>query len=105
MKGAFPRLKTRLPTLWTTSYFVSTTGGAPLELVKKYIEGQQRGEESLQVPLVSEHKAQIREEDQHLHSQVLQDVLLRLDKAFKAFFGRVKNGQNPGYPPLQGRNR
>jgi putative transposase len=76
-----------------------------LELVKKYIEGQQRGEESLQVPLVSEHKAQIREEDQHLHSQVLQDVLLRLDKAFKAFFRRVKKGENPGYPPLQGRNR
>ncbi len=39
----FPRLKSRLPTLWTASYFVSTTGGAPLELVKQYLEGQQRG--------------------------------------------------------------
>jgi putative transposase len=38
-----PRLRSRLPTLWTNSYFVSTTGGAPLELVKKYIEGQKRG--------------------------------------------------------------
>jgi putative transposase len=27
-----------------------------------------------------------------------QDVLRRVDKAFNAFFGRVKNGQNPGYP-------
>ncbi len=43
LRQEFPRLKSRLPTLWTSSYFVSTTGGAPLELVKKYIEGQQRG--------------------------------------------------------------
>ena len=40
LRQEFPRLKTRLPTLWTNSYFVSTTGGAPLELVKRYIEGQ-----------------------------------------------------------------
>jgi putative transposase len=43
LRQEFPRLKTRLPTLWTNSYFVSTTGGAPLELVKQYIEGQKRG--------------------------------------------------------------
>ncbi|HEY6407779.1 MAG TPA: transposase [Ktedonobacteraceae bacterium] len=36
----FPVLKRRLPTLWTNSYFVSPTGGAPLELVKQYIEEQ-----------------------------------------------------------------
>jgi putative transposase len=29
---------------------------------------------------------------------VLQDVLRRLDKAFKAFFRRVKSGEVPGYP-------
>jgi putative transposase len=52
-----------------------------------------------------EIKAEIREEYQNIHSQVLQDVLLRLDKAFKAFFGRVKNGEEPGYPRFQGRNR
>jgi putative transposase len=50
-------------------------------------------------------KAEIRQEYQHIHSQVLQDVLLRLDRAFKAFFRRVKNGENPGYPRLQGRHR
>ena len=43
LRQEFPKLRTRLPTLWTNSYFVSTTGGAPLELVKKYIEGQKRG--------------------------------------------------------------
>ena len=33
-------LKSRLPTLWTNSYFVSTVGGAPLEVIKQYIENQ-----------------------------------------------------------------
>lgn len=36
----FPWLKRRLPTLWTNSYFVSTVGGAPLSIVKQYIENQ-----------------------------------------------------------------
>src|SRR5712691_4688405 len=40
----------------------------------------------------------LREEYQDIHSQVQQDVLKRLDKAFDAFFRRVKNGQTPGYP-------
>ena len=37
-----------------------------------------------------------------VYSQVLQDVLERLDKAFKAFFRRVKAGQTPGYPRFKG---
>jgi putative transposase len=36
----FPQLRTRLPTLWTNSYFVSTVGGAPLAVIKQYIENQ-----------------------------------------------------------------
>lgn len=40
LRSEFPALKSRLPSLWTTSYFVSTIGGAPLEEVKKYIENQ-----------------------------------------------------------------
>jgi putative transposase len=36
----FPWLKSRLPTLWTNSYFVSTVGGAPLAVIKQYIENQ-----------------------------------------------------------------
>ena len=35
---------------------------------------------------------------QPVHSQVLQDVAKRLNKAFHAFFRRVKNGETPGYP-------
>ena len=40
LRQEFPHLKSRLPTLWTNSYFVSTVGGAPLAIVKKYIESQ-----------------------------------------------------------------
>jgi putative transposase len=36
----FSQIKSRLPTLWTNSYFVSTVGGAPLAMVKQYIENQ-----------------------------------------------------------------
>jgi len=40
LRDEFPTLKTRMPALWTNSYFVSTVGGAPLEAVKQYIENQ-----------------------------------------------------------------
>jgi putative transposase len=36
----FPHLKSRLPTLWTRSKFISTVGSVSLEIVKKYIEDQ-----------------------------------------------------------------
>ncbi len=52
-----------------------------------------------------EIKAEIREEYQDIAAHVLQDVLRRLDKAFQNFFRRCKNGENPGYPRFQGRNR
>jgi putative transposase len=40
LRQEFPWLKSRIPTLWTNSYFVVTCGGAPLEIIKKYIEAQ-----------------------------------------------------------------
>ena len=40
LREEFPSLKRRLPTLWTNSYFVATIGGAPLEIVKQYVENQ-----------------------------------------------------------------
>jgi putative transposase len=42
LRQEFPSLRTRLPTLWTNSYFVATCGGAPLAIIKQYIE-QQKG--------------------------------------------------------------
>lgn len=40
LRDEFHALRTKLPTLWTNSYFVSTAGGAPLSIIKKYIENQ-----------------------------------------------------------------
>ena len=40
LRAEFPWLKSRLPSLWTNSYFVSTVGGAPLAVIKQYIENQ-----------------------------------------------------------------
>src|SRR5690348_9804172 len=40
-----------------------------------------------------------------IHSHVLQDVLARLDKAYQAFFRRVKAGEKAGFPRYQGRTR
>ena len=42
LREEFPWLKKRIPSLWTNSYFVSTVGGAPLSIVKQYIESQKR---------------------------------------------------------------
>jgi len=44
LRKEFKSLTTKLPTLWTNSYFVSTVGGAPLEIIKQYIESQKTSE-------------------------------------------------------------
>lgn len=40
-----------------------------------------------------------------VHSQVLQNVQVRVDLAYQAFFRRVKNGEDPGYPRFKGYGR
>ena len=40
LRQEFRSLRSRLPTLWTNSYFVATVGGATLEVVKRYVENQ-----------------------------------------------------------------
>ncbi|MFL5586360.1 MAG: IS200/IS605 family transposase [Ktedonobacteraceae bacterium] len=40
LRQEFTSLTTRLPSLWTNSYFVSTVGGAPLSVIKQYVENQ-----------------------------------------------------------------
>jgi putative transposase len=57
--------------------------------------------QSAQLPDIKE----VRPEYRDVQSQVLQDVLTRLDRAFQAFFRRVKAGEAPGYPRFQGSNR
>jgi putative transposase len=52
-----------------------------------------------------EIKESIRPEYQDIASHVLQDVILRVKRAYDNFFRRVKNSEKPGYPRFQGRNR
>lgn len=40
-----------------------------------------------------------------VHSQVLQNVNVRVDLAYQAFFRRVKAGEDPGYPRIKGYGR
>lgn len=58
-------------------------------------------QQAAQLPEIKE----IRPEYREIYSQVLQDVLRRVDKAFNSFFRRVKAGHTPGYPRFQGRDR
>src|SRR5215468_3313065 len=58
-------------------------------------------QQSAQLPTIKE----VRPEYQDINAQVLQDVLARLDRAFQAFFRRVKAGETPGYPRYHTANR
>jgi putative transposase len=40
LRQEFPWLRSRLRALWTNSYFVATVGGAPLAIIKPYLENQ-----------------------------------------------------------------
>lgn len=54
------------------------------------------------LPIWKESKPELRT----VHSQVLQDVVLRVNLAFRAFFRRVQSGEEKvGYPRFKGKNR
>jgi len=55
--------------------------------------------QSAELPLVKVERPEYR----NVFSQTLQDVLHRLDKAYQAFFRRVKAGEKPGFPRFQGK--
>jgi putative transposase len=40
LRQEFPELRRRLPTLWTRAWFVATVGGAPLAVIRRYLEEQ-----------------------------------------------------------------
>ncbi len=58
-------------------------------------------QQSMFLPLLKEERPSL----DGVHSQVLQDVVDRLDKAFKAFFRRCKSGEKPGFPRFRGMHR
>ncbi|EFH84737.1 RNA-guided endonuclease InsQ/TnpB family protein [Ktedonobacter racemifer] len=70
------------------------------EVYKYTGKGTNYNAQAMQLPEIKE----IREEYKDIHSQVLQDVLRRVEKTFKDFFKRVKAGKKPGYPRFQGRS-
>jgi putative transposase len=71
------------------------------EIYKYTGKGTNYNAQASQLPEIKE----IREEYKSIHSQVLQDTLRRVDKAFQSFFRRVKNGEKPGYPRYAGKHR
>ncbi|MCW2561376.1 MAG: transposase IS200-family protein [Mycobacterium sp.] len=38
LREEFPWLTSKLPSLWANSYFAATVGGAPLSVIKRYVE-------------------------------------------------------------------
>jgi putative transposase len=58
-------------------------------------------EQANQLPAIKK----IREDIAGVHSQVLQDVLKRVEKAFDGFFRRVKTKQKAGFPRFRSRQR
>jgi len=46
-----------------------------------------------------------RPELKNVYSQTLQNVAVRVDLAFQAFFRRCKSGEKPGYPRFKGQGR
>ncbi len=58
-------------------------------------------QQNMLIPLLKEEKASLAQ----VHSQVLQNIVDRLDKAFQAFFRRCKAGEKPGFPRFRGVHR
>jgi putative transposase len=57
--------------------------------------------QAIQLPEIKESRTEFG----LLHSQILQDTLKRLDKAFAAFFRRVEAGDKAGFPRFRSRSR
>ncbi len=59
-------------------------------------------EQRMNLPALKRHEPRFKE----VHSQVLQNALIRLDRAFESYFRRMREGtKKPGYPRLKGRRR
>lgn len=58
-------------------------------------------QQSMLLPLLKKERPFLAE----VHSQVLQNVVDRLDKAFQAFFRRCKAGEKPGFPRFRSIHR
>ena len=58
-------------------------------------------QQSMFLPLLKEERPMLKK----VHSQVLQNIVDRLDLAFQSFFRRCKTGEKPGFPRFRGIHR
>ncbi len=58
-------------------------------------------QQSMLLPLLKEERSTLLQ----VHSQVLQNVVDRLNKGFQGFFRRCKAGEKPGFPRFRGKHR
>ncbi|NVO67185.1 RNA-guided endonuclease InsQ/TnpB family protein [Methanofollis tationis] len=76
-----------------------------LALRKKALEQEQHSISLYETNKILTQWKKERPDLNQVHSQVLQNVQMRVDLAFKAYFRRVKAGENPGYPRFKGKGR
>ena len=57
--------------------------------------------QALELPEIKQDNPEYKQ----ISSQTLQSVIERLDRAYKAFFRRIKLGEEPGFPRFKGKNR
>jgi putative transposase len=100
----YPTSKQEQKLFWTLTHCRELYNAALQERKEAYKYAGKSITYKMQASVLPEIKG-IREEYQDIHSQVLQNVLKRLEGAFERFFERVKNGETPGYPRFKGRNR
>jgi putative transposase len=100
----YPNKTTREKLQWTLDRARELYNAALQEHKEAWTYAKKSVTYNQQAAQLSEIK-EVREEYRDIYSQVLQDTLQRVDKAFKAFFRRVKNGETPGYPRYQSANR
>ncbi len=58
-------------------------------------------QQNMFLPLLKEERVSLKK----VHSQVLQNIVDRLNKAFQSFFRRCKAGERPGFPRFRGIHR
>ena len=58
-------------------------------------------DQAMTLPILKATRPQLAQ----VNAQALQNVAVRLDLAFKAYFRRVKSGETPGYPRFRGKGR
>ena len=100
----YPNRKTEQKLLWTLDVCQILYNSTLLHR-KRHFENFGKGVSRIDQQEIL-RKDKIREKAlTEIHSQVLQDVLFRVERAYQAFFRRVKNGEKPGYPRLKAGGR